>query len=144
MTTKKIQVGYEGYVSLSEVDCVIQNTSSYLMRVIFSTFPPAADDENYHPFVATDFIYKKNGSPTGKVYAKMDQPDRTGIVLVSEGVSVGTTEDPTLGITSSTNTLTNTLRDYPERLLSELKLLRVITEETFQTSLTEEDIKDVR
>lgn len=72
MATVSTTVDSTAYVLLTAADALVQNESSYPLRVIFAPSLPAAGDTNFHTLVSNQAILKSGGLPTGNIYARAD------------------------------------------------------------------------
>tara|TARA_R110000803_G_scaffold13482_1_gene37877 strand:- start:24701 stop:24955 length:255 start_codon:yes stop_codon:yes gene_type:complete len=83
MTTAVTAVDDTVYVLLTAADALVQNTSSYPIRVIFAGSLPSVNDANYHTIDPTQAVLKSAGLPAGNIYARSHLADRTCTVSVS-------------------------------------------------------------
>ena len=72
MATVNTTVDSTVYVLLTPADVLVQNVSSYPLRVVFAVSLPAVGATNYHILKPTEAILKSGGLPTGNVYVRAD------------------------------------------------------------------------
>ncbi len=72
MASVNVTVDSTTYVLLTPSDALVQNVSSYPLRIIFASTLPAVDDPNYHLILPSNALMKSGGLPTGNIYARAD------------------------------------------------------------------------
>ena len=73
-----------GYVLVTDsVDALIQNISSYEMRVAFALSTPSVNTLSYHILSPNEVLQKLEGTPADDVYARTSLPNVTGNLSVS-------------------------------------------------------------
>lgn len=127
MSTTEYIIPDTGYVLVSEEDCEIQNNSSYIVRLVYGNYVPSLDESNFHRLSPNQYrIFKISDLPEGKIYALCENKNQKSRVVASTGM-----------FNSNINAEINLAI---AQLLLELKHLRAITQETYQSDITKEDI----
>lgn len=83
MATSTVNVTDTAYSLLTITDSLIQNTSSYSIRVVFDSTLPAVDVVDFHVLAPGQAISILNGLPAGSAYARCEDKGRTASVAVS-------------------------------------------------------------
>lgn len=131
MNTKEYLLTDSQYQLISEEDCEVQNNSSYIVRLVYCDVLPFNDVEDFHRLKPNEYrIFKISNLPEGNLYARCENKNQKSRVIVSKGV---------FGEGSGTTEISNNILSS---LLLELSHLRAITQETFDSDLTKEDIED--
>lgn len=125
MSTREFIVDDSIYVEISNVDCVIENVSSYLVRLVYGDVLPETDTKDFHPLRPTQIVKKIIDHPDGKIFVRADQPNRNCMISVSDAGE-------------STSSGQN---DISLDILSEVRHLRAITQYTYNSDITKADIE---
>lgn len=84
MATTVVSVTASAYSLLTVNDALVQNISSYPIRVVFDTSLPAQDTANFHTLLPGQALPKTVGVPVGNIYARCENTAFTSDVAVSE------------------------------------------------------------
>lgn len=84
MPTSTTSVDSTAYTLLTATNALVQNTSSYPVRIVFDTVLPTAGHTNYHTLLPSQAIVKSDGVPGGNIYARCENDGVSSDVSVSE------------------------------------------------------------
>ena len=75
----------DSYEEASSANSVlVQNISSFKMRLVFANALPDPDTPDFHILSSEEAIIKSNGIPVGNIYLRMEKEGTTGEFSVAE------------------------------------------------------------